>query len=143
MVSNSCRPNGQRSARKNKLPSESDTTLVCDPGTLPGNVDIGRQALYLKNEPNPQKMGSDVRELEAAARELLTWNRRDVREATLQWADPTLLREQWRQAMYGDHPDQRMKAPPKSTVYCFAQNRYVPRLEARCVQEDLALFDPT
>jgi hypothetical protein len=126
-----------------EIMAEGCPALVCDPGTLPGNVDIGRQALYLKNEPDPQRMGSDVRELEAAACEVLKWNRRDVREATLQWADPAVLREQWRQAMFGLHPDQRTKALPKPTVYCFAQNRYVPRLEARCVQEDLAHFDPT
>ena len=87
-------------------------------------------------------MGSDVSELENAAREVLTWDRREVRDATLKFADPIVLREQWRQALYGEHPDHRTKAQPKPMVYCFAQNRYVPRLEARCIQGDLAHFDP-
>ncbi len=125
-----------------EIMAEGCPALVCDPGALPGNVDVGRQALYLKNEPNTGIMGSDVSELEIAARELLTWDRREVRDATLKFADPTVLREQWRQALYGENPEQRTKAPPRPMVYCFAQNKYVPRLEARCIQEDLAHFDP-
>ena len=40
-----------------EIMAEGCPALVCDPGTLPGNVDVGRQALYLKNEPNTESWG--------------------------------------------------------------------------------------
>lgn len=119
-----------------EIAAEGCPVLTCDPGTLPGNFWEGRQGLYLKNAPNVTQMGSDASELQTAAETILSWSRREIREATLAFADRDVLREQWRQALYGELPEHRMKAAPKPLVYCFPQNRYVPRLQARCIQED-------
>jgi len=121
-----------------EIMAEGCPALVCDPGTLPGNCLTGQQAIYLQNRPQPTLMGSDADELERAAREVLSWDRRQVREATLRFADPNVLREQWRQAIYGEGGDDRRKAIPSAQVYCFAKCRYVPRFEAKCIQQDIA-----
>lgn len=120
-----------------EIMAEGCPALVCDPGSLPGNSWIGRQSLNLENRPNPTIMGSDPVELDRAVEEILSWRREDVREATLRFADPQILREQWRQALYGDLPEQRTRATPNPMAFCFAKGRYVPRAEAKCVQADL------
>lgn len=119
-----------------EIAAEGCPVLVCDPGALPGNVDTGKNALYLENRPNCHLMGSDPAELESAAREVLSWNRRDVRDSTLSFSDPTLLREQWRQALLGELPHHRVRQSRNAKVYCFAKAQYVPAGDAQWVKED-------
>lgn len=120
-----------------EIAAEGCPVLTCDPGTLPGNFAEGKQGLYLRNEPNPTLMGSDLKELAAAGETVLSWKRRDVREATLAFADPALLRPQWKAAVYGDAPEHRIKPAPKPLAYCFEKGKYLPRLEAKCIREDI------
>lgn len=120
-----------------EIAAEGCPVLTCDSGTLSGNFAEGKQGLYLRNEPNHTLMGSDLKELETAAEVVSSWKRRDVREATLAFADPALLKAQWKAALYGDAPEHRIKAAAKPLAYCFAQGKYLPRLEAKCIREDI------
>lgn len=122
-----------------EIAAEGCPVLTCDPGTLPGNFAEGKQGLYLRNEPNVYHMGSDLNELATAAEEVLSWKRRDIRDATLAFSDPSLLKEQWKDAVYGELPQHRTRAAPKPLAYCFSQGKYVPRLQAKCIREDIEM----
>jgi hypothetical protein len=108
--------------------------LFSDPGMLPGNFWEGKQGLYVGNY---SVMGENAKELETAANTVLSWKRRDVWENSMQFSDPNLLKEMWRQALYGELPEHRIKPPPAPKVFCFIQGKYVDRKKAKCIQRDL------
>ncbi len=119
-----------------EIAAQGCPVLVCNPGTLPGNFDEGRQGLYLRNATHRHLMGSDLEELDAASKEVLSWDRKDVRRASLDFADPDLLRDQWKSALYGEIPEHRTKPTPFPWVWCFQAFDYVARKDAEWVQSD-------
>tara|TARA_Y100000310_G_scaffold345515_1_gene465849 strand:+ start:187 stop:1086 length:900 start_codon:yes stop_codon:yes gene_type:complete len=76
--------------------------VVSEDGMMKGNMEDGTMGKYLTKDIHSQYIGKDMDEVLEAHEELSQWNRKDVRDAALDFHNPNKLKKMYKDAIFGE-----------------------------------------